>query len=906
MRSAIARTRSAIAHGTSDVAELARITTAEDNPHEAAEDNPHEEAFDAENPQDDEDSAAPQTTRSRPAIVALVVVAALVATSRLYEAVDAPSPPPPSLPSPPFSPPAPASPPQLLLSSLEPLQLLPGPLPGFDAEGVCHKFEASPPSTPGPGDGTQSVSRRLSSAKNSWRDSIATARALVGNMTRAEKVAYVHGEGWVGYQLTEGFYVGSVPALPRLRIPSINIQDGPAGFRTTDTRIVGTVTAWPSQLALGATWDPDLAYSYAEALGREFRAHGANVALGPGLNIARVARCGRLSEYLTGEEPGLGAALGTAYVRGLQSVGVAAVAKHFVANTQENSRLSVDARISQRALNEVYLPAWRMVVRAGIASIMCGYNLVNGVHACGPSSALHELKESLGFQGWVMSDWWAITSSAALPLVDQEMPGTPVQARQAWYSDAVLAQADTVPAVRSTTSSIGGSALDGMVSRILGGMLRADAFREPLCSVGCNCDAALYTARPPPAEHTALSRRVAAASIVLLKNEPPRRSASAAAGVPVLPLVSSAHTKTRIALVGSACSVARHIAVGGDWKTGSYYVVGGSGRVIAPDAEIVTVRKALAEIAGIDVVVSATDGVAAALHAARDASVIIACAGATASESVDRPHLGLDQDWFLRDFAFRLRGERQNQSLVVLVNAPGPFLTAGWSEHADALAVMFLGGAQAGHAWADVLTGAVNPSGRLPVTLPLEETDVTAPCTTSQCIHTEDLRVGWRALVNQSVAYGFGHGLSFSTFHYEFADTPLAAASATLPLVVDSKTIDDDEDAVLQLRVRIRNDGGLAGREVVQLYLAFPKGAGEPPLVMRGFQPTATLAPGESTTIEMALLRRDLSVWNEGSTDDPDQRKGWRTALGSYQVHVGASSRDLRLSSTFHLAAAGM
>ena len=566
------------------------------------------------------------------------------------------------------------------------------------------------------------------------------------------------------------------------------------------------LSAWPSQLAVGATWDPELARQYGEALGREFRGKGANVALGPGVNVARVARCGRSAEYLTGEEPSLGAALGAAYVRGLQSMGVAASVKHFVANAQENHRDSIDSIIDERSLREIYYAPFEACVKAGAASVMCSYNLVNGVHACGPSRVLQDLKAELRFSGWVMSDWWAITSDAALPFVDQEMPGTGTYGRPSWYSDEKLLGAAAAPPSGASHKE---SMLDGMAKRILGGMLRADAFRSPVCSVGCDCAATMYDSKPPPANHTALSRRVAAASVVLLKND---KSA--------LPLrLPKDGSKLRVALVGSACSTPRHIDVGGDWRAGSYYVVGGSGRVIPAPDEIISVQTALSHVSGISLEVSATDGVQHALAAAshidgegRPIDVIIACAGGTTTESLDRPHLKLDQDGFLRDFTYHIEQRHLSAAqhlpfrkvpLIVLTMAPGSFLTEEWGPRADAIATLFLGGAQSGHAFADVLTGAVNPSGRLPLTMPMSEHDLIPPCEVgAPCYHSEGLFIGWRALVNRSVAYPFGHGLSYTQFGYSFADEPSAVAEGA----------GDADSTALRVRVTVANEGTVAGR----------------------------------------------------------------------------------------------
>jgi hypothetical protein len=231
--------------------------------------------------------------------------------------------------------------PQLALASLSPLLLLTGRLPGLNDAGVCDSSFAG------------NAIPAATVSEIGWPEAIATANALVHNMTRAEKISIVRGLGWNSYNLPDGYYVGSNPALPRLGIPSINMHDGPAGFRTTDNRIIGTVTQWPSHLALGATWDASLAHEYGVALAREFRSRGANVVLGPGVNIARVAHNGRLPEYSTGEEPLLGAVIGAQYVRGVQSMGVAAVIKHFVANVQETLRTDINAVIDQRSLHEV-------------------------------------------------------------------------------------------------------------------------------------------------------------------------------------------------------------------------------------------------------------------------------------------------------------------------------------------------------------------------------------------------------------------------------------------------------------------------------------------------------------------------------------------------------------------------
>ena len=248
------------------------------------------------------------------------------------------------------------------------------------------------------------------------------AAALAEAMTPAERLQMVQGNGWTLGAPRTGAYVGNTPAVPRLDLPALQMQDAGQGFRTMDNRQVGQVTSWPSALALAATWDRRRVRSFGEALAREMRTKGANVVLGPGLNVHRVPRNGRNAEYLSGECPYLGAALATEYVTAVQRGGVAAVAKHFVANHQESSRMTTSADISDRVLHEVYYPPYQAAVDAGVAAVMCGYNKVNGSHACGNQRTLvrHLKGSSMHFRGFVVSDWWAVhATTAAVGGVDQ-------------------------------------------------------------------------------------------------------------------------------------------------------------------------------------------------------------------------------------------------------------------------------------------------------------------------------------------------------------------------------------------------------------------------------------------------------------------------------------------------------
>ena len=550
-----------------------------------------------------------------------------------------------------------------------------------------------------------------------------------------------------------------------------------------------------------------------------------------------------------------------------------------------------------------------------------------------------------------MSDWWAIRSASAVAYVDQEMPGTPNPKQAAFYSDAVLRNADAARADSYPGSLQVGAAdsrLEEMVIRLLGGMLRSNALDHPACSVGCSCGPLLYGADATSEAHTKLSRDIATASIVLLKNEDVGQTPA----LPLQPPIHPGSVPYTIALVGSACSRLHRInADRASWTEGDIYVTGGSGRVIAPQAEVPTIEQALQERSagvggGFQLLVSRSDNADEAVAIAEGADAVIACGGVTATESIDRADLRLHEHNFLADLAARLGkpvrtlgdsagagdgggmgvgfgsgdtagvgdstgagdavgvGERR-RPLIVLAMAAGPVLTRPWGDAFDAVALMFLGGAQMARAWADVLLGAFSPVGRLPLTLPLDEQASVAPCPHSEltgllrepCEHSEGLYIGWRAYIGKPVAYPFGHGLSFTVFDYAFAHgTP--AATVSVERSDDEEAYDDDDDdaPLLELAVLVSNAGQVAGGEIAQLYLSYPEDADEPPLVLRGFQPTRVLQPAEAQSLSFCLTRRDLSVW-VASTEI--SQGGWRVATGRFELSVGASSRDIRLKWRF-------
>lgn len=659
----------------------------------------------------------------------------------------------------------------------------------------------------------------------------------------------VNGAGWWAWAQQAGYYVGNIFAVPRLGLPSIRMQDSTQGFRTTDARMIGQVTEWPCALAIAASWDASATWHWAQAVGREHLAKGANVVLGPSVNVHRIARNGRNAEYLSGEDPFLGSILTSAYVRGVQEgAGAASVVKHFTLNHQETFRESVDAHADERTRWEVYYPPFEAAVQSGVASVMCSYNFVNGVQACADGDSLStELKGRMGFDGWVMSDWWALKSyestAASHYGTDQDMPGT-----DGFFSRLVLDE--ELPSSRA----------DDMVARILAGMTRASAYLNSTdgaktCRVGCDCDDLLYSTTATSPEHVALARRLATDGIVLLKNDGR-----------ILPL----STDLKVAVLGSACSAKGNLRrLINYWTETDYYAVGGSGRVLSPD--VVTIAAGL-RATELSLHFSESDHIKDVRRAMLRADVALVCGGATTAESIDRTNLKLDQhDFLLKVTAL---GRELSVPTVVVALAPGA-IVAPWSRNATAVVLAFPSGQETGNAVADVILGRVSPSGRLPVTLPEREHDAIQPCTGSgPCNYTEGLWGGRHIYDNRTVEFPFGHGLSYGKFEYTIVHDWAPSA---------------DPAYLWQVTISVWNTGPFAAADVPQLYVTFPIEAGDrPALLLRGFAKTDVLVPDKAALVTFKLTARDLSVW------DLDSHR-WKQARGEFKTAIGASSRDLRL-----------
>jgi len=615
------------------------------------------------------------------------------------------------------------------------------------------------------------------------------ALKLLAQMTFDEKLAMVHGYN--------GDYVGNVPSNSRLSIPAINLEDGPQGVADGTTQ----VTCWPSALTVIASWDPDVNNAYGQAMGEEQRLKGSNVMLGPMVNIARVPMGGRNFESY-GEDPVLSAAMVGPSINGIQSQGVIACVKHYVDNNQEYNRTLVSENVPERAQWEIYYPAFQAAVNADVGSVMCSYNRINNTYACENNQTLNsDLKEYMGFQGWVMSDWGAThsTVNAANFGLDQQMPDDEFFGQA--LADAI--QSGEVPMER----------LDDMVVRILTPMFGVGLFDNPQTgnlSVNAMSDA-----------HNVLARQLSQAGTVLLKNDDS-----------FLPL--NENTIQTIAVIGDVGNL--NPIVSGQ----------GSGHVIAP--YIVTPLQGIqSRVSGtqIKVVYAPTNPIDQAVAVAKAADVAIVVVGTWSSEGSDRPdlNLGNNQDQLVAAVS------QAQPNTAVIVHTPGAVLMP-WLSSVPAVLCSFMPGQEDGNAISEILFGDFNPSGKLPVTFPPSNelipvnTVAQYPGIDNEANYSEELLVGYRWYDANSIEplFPFGHGLSYTTFEYS------------------SLEMEGDIESGLNVSFELQNVGEFSGAEVAQLYIGYPSQAGEPPKSLRYFR-KVNLDPQDSQLVLFTLSSSDVSIW---------------------------------------------
>lgn len=656
---------------------------------------------------------------------------------------------------------------------------------------------------------------------------------LLAELTLREKTRLMYGVEPPASQPA----VGYVPGIPRLDVPALVLSDGPNGLRDAGPGSGRPATALPASVSLAASFDPSLAAGYGAILGREARSRGVDVLYGPAMNIVRVPVGGRNFEYFS-EDPVLTAALAVPYVRGVQSNGVAAQAKHFALNNQENGRHHLSSNTDERTRYEIYLKAWRAVVQQGqVWSVMCANNPVVGVYPCqNPDLLRTALANRFGFDGVVGSDY-AATHSA----VESVRAGLDESFTMRDWGAYYRQLPELVSSGRLSVAEI-----DARVRRVLRMMFRIGLFdgrrdRPPV----------------PVAAHGAFARRAAAQGTVLLRNEGH-----------LLPLSRSTPS---IAVIGPYAARAV-TGGGGSSRVTPYYAVSpyqgiraraGSARVVTDDGS--NLRRAAATAAG--------------------ASVAVVVVGDLSREGEDRASIDLPgtQNPLIAAVA------AANRRTVVVLDTGAP-VTMPWLDRVPAVLEAWYPGQENGNALADVRFGAVNPSGRLPVTFPRTAAQSPSmgapryPAGPRGYEYTERLNVGYRGFdaLGRTPLFPFGHGLSYTRFAFSALSVSPGTTSGTVPV---------------QVAVTVRNSGDRAGVAVPQVYVGFPPAAGEPPRQLAAFG-RVPLAPGETRRVTVVLPPSTFSIWDTARHD-------YRVANGAYSVKVGASSRDLPLSGTLIIGGAG-
>ncbi|KJL27434.1 Thermostable beta-glucosidase B [Microbacterium azadirachtae] len=650
--------------------------------------------------------------------------------------------------------------------------------------------------------------------------------------------------------LTSGRDFWTLKPIDRVGVPSIMVTDGPHGLRkqAAESDHLGLsesvpATCFPPASGLGSSFDPELAERVGVALGVESAIEDVAVILGPGINIKRSPLCGRNFEYVS-EDPIVSGVIGAGLVRGIQSQGVGSSLKHFAANNQEFERMTASSDVDPRPLREIYLRGFERVVKdAQPWTVMCSYNKINGVYASqDPWLLTQVLRDEWGFDGLVVSDWGAVNDRVAALVagLDLEMPGS-----DGAPDAAVATAAASDPAVAAALDASAGRVLD-----LVGRALDRPAVAGPL-----DVDA-----------HHALAREAAGRSIVLLKND-------AVDGAPLLPLADD----TTIALLGEFARTPRFQG-GGSSHINPTRVDSALDalRAVAGD------RVAFAPGFAFDPAAEGQDALrdeAVALAASRDVAVVfLGLTDAEESEGFDRDHIDLAAHQLALLDAVVAANPR---TVVVLSN--GSVVALPFADRVPAIVEAWLLGQAGGSATVDVLTGAVNPSGRLAETIPHRIEDTPAfgnfPGSNGHVRYGEGILVGyrWYDARDMSVAYPFGHGLSYTAFAYGEISAAVTASGD------------------IEVTVPVTNTGSRDGREVVQVYVAPVASVVErAPRELKAFA-SVEIAAGATADVVLTVRREDLAYWD--IRVDRFVVEG-----GSYRVEVGASSRDLRGTVTIDVA----
>ena len=717
---------------------------------------------------------------------------------------------------------------------------------------------------------------------------------VIDAMTIEEKAHLLIGTGMAGeggdnpvIGMTQNIVPGAAGTtypIERLGIPAIVLADGPAGLRINPTREGDDQTYYCTHFPIGtllaSTWNQELVESVGQSIGNEVLEYGADVLLAPALNIHRNPLCGRNFEYYS-EDPVVSGKIAAAYIKGVQSNGVGTSVKHFAVNNQETNRMSNDAQVSPRAIREIYLKGFEIAVKdAAPWTVMSSYNYLNGVYTSeNPELLTTVLRDEWGFKGMVMTDWYGGTDTKAQMIAGNDMlqPGRPTQ-----YTDLVELM---------ESGEIDMAVIDRNIKRILELILQSPKFK------GYE-----YSNKPDLAAHADVTRQSATEGMVLLKNDA------------TLPFAADVKN---VALFGNTSY--NFIAGGtGSGNVNRAYTVSlldglkNVGYTVDESLKAAYNAHIAKEQARIDAAIDPNDQFAAfspkplpveLLPTAKQLKDMVAkndvaliTIGRTSGEFLDR----YAADFVLSEAenkliktvcdAFHAAGKK----VAVVLNIGGAIETASWKTMPDAILCAWQAGQEGGNSVADVLKGNASPSGKLPMTFPVNfedhassanfpidevaNTNIINNVKTSfdrknvdYTVYEEGIYVGYRWFDTQGleVSYPFGYGLSYTTFEY------------SNPVIVPGKK----ETTVT---VDVKNTGSYPGKEVVQLYVTAPKGnLDKPAQELKAFTKTAELQPGETQTVTLVVKNEDLASFDEAQS-------AWVVDAGTYNFHVGASSRDIK------------
>ena len=667
---------------------------------------------------------------------------------------------------------------------------------------------------------------------------------------------------------------GITYAIPRLGIPAIILSDGPAGVRINPTRPNDPntyySTAFPIGTLLASTWNVEIIKKVGSALGNEAKERGVDIFLGPAMNTHRNVLGGRNFEYFS-EDPLVSAKTAAAYINGLQQNNVGVSLKHFAANNHEANRMKIDVQMGQRTLREIYLKGFETAVEESKPwTIMSSYNKINGTYTSQSKPLITTiLQTEWNYKGLVMTDWFAGDDGAAQMNAGNQMimPGTKMQYQQiiAAVKNGTLKEAD----------------LDKNVERILELIQRTNTFKKYK-----------FTNKPNLAANATTAKEAATEGMVLLKNEEK-----------TLPLTD---TKISVALLGNSV-----------YKT----IKGGTGSGDVTTAYIVSIAAGMAKNYNISKTIKGEYDkyffaeqakipqdrpwyMPAILIPEKPITVIEAneyavkndmalfCLGRTSGEFFDRK-MENDYELSLTEMAnIKSLSEAfhaKNKKLIVVLNIGGVIEMASWQKYADAILLAWQPGQEAGYAVAAVLSGKVNPSGKLATTFPVAYKDQSTaegfpgvPDSLPTAItYKEGIYIGYRYFekFKVPVLYEFGFGLSYTNFTYSNIKQSASIFSDKITVTVD-----------------VTNTGSVAGKEVVQCYLSAPANTLDKPLKeLRGFAKTALLAPSQKQTVSFTINKRDLCSFDE-------KQSAWVAEAGVYKVYIGSSSKTINLTTSFTLS----